>query len=531
MKGKTRFATLLFAVLLLILYPSFFPDLSFQNYLSEQVLRLLDSKILGDASLQEKCTSYFQTLDQISRTNPSTSRFISFRKINNHIEHLRIYLRCFVENDIPNPRKAIHSRLLLPMFSERLPFTSNDHDWEAMDSLESSFWNKYTKLAEGRGIVVSLHESGSSYAERLLNVLKELRNELPIQFVHEKPISKGAKNRILEAAAVTSINQLAQSIEFIDTSVVLCPSYVSAFKGYNNKWFAALFTTFEHMILMDLDVVPFIKPSEMFELKGYLETGAYFFRDRELLETIPERQFDFLMNLVPKDEVFKFNVDQKMLDNNFFRFKSKHVMESGVVLMHRPTHISGLLISVSLQYWRKSGRIMYGDKDLFWLGQLVSGNLDFCFNENSAAALGVSDDQKTVCSSQLGHFSKDDNLLWINGGLFYCKRFSWLIDYLKCPFMRHKYGNSLKLMKSAYAKLISMEESVLPASIRVLNPGKGLGPSAKLRSHFNKNYNYGCGGIFYCASPDQGGRRLQFSAEEKSRFNKIIRAWSTDVIV
>lgn len=411
------------------------------------------------------------------------------------------------------------------MLSENVPITSEEHDWSQMRMPGRSFWSNYVKLAKGSGIVISLHESGSLYAEKLLNVLKELQNDLPIQFIHEKPISENTKSRIFQAASSTSLDQIKQNIEFIDTLVVIRRGYSYAFKGYNNKWFAALFTTFEHMILMDLDVVPFIKPSEMFELEGYRETGAYFFRDRELLETISEKKFAFLRSLIPKEKIFSFEVDELKLDNNFFHFRSKHVMESGLVIMHRPTHISGLLVSLSLQYWRKSGNIMYGDKDLFWLGQLISGNLDFHFSENGAAAIGISDERKSICSSQLAHFSKEKKLLWVNGGLLYCKRLSWFVDYFKCPYMRETYDNSLKKMKASYSNPIQIEEYVLPASIRLLNSGLKVGANSIFRSNYNKNYKYGCGGIFYCAHPDQGGQWGLFLSEEKEYFHRIVQAW------
>lgn len=522
MKYKARFA--IGAVGLVLLF-FFWPDLSFQNYLYEQVLQLLDLQISSDLSLEEKCTRYFHTIDKISQANPSSSRYLSYSKVSNHIDHLRVYLRCFVENDVHNGRKLAYSGLLLPMFSGELPIASDYHDWRSMQVSERSFWSNYVKLAKGRGIVISLHESGSSYAERLLRVLKELQNELPIQFIHEKPISKNSKSRILKEASTTEQNQLEQKVEFIDTHPVLRHRYRSAFKGYNNKWFAALFSTFEHIILMDLDVVPFIRPSELFESDEYTNSGAYFFRDRELLETISQKKYDFLRSLIPKDEIFGIQVDEKLLDNNFFHFKSKHVMESGLVVIHRPTHLNGLLVSLSLQYWSKSGNIMYGDKDLFWLGQLISGNLDFYFNKNSAAAIGVSNDNNTVCSSQLGHFDRDNKLLWVNGGLLYCKRSSWFIDFFKCPSMRGKFSNSLKTMKSAYLSPIFLEEYVIPASMRVLNSEASSGMKSKLRSNFNKNYEYGCGGIFYCATPDYGGKRVPFTAEEKSMIDRIVQAW------
>lgn len=519
MKVKTR--TILVAPFLLVAYLLWASGrrFSFQNLLSDHILALLEP-LAPDSSLALKCSSYFHTIENRAGAGPSTSRFLSLEKIRNHIDHLRVYLRCFVENDIVDEKEERFSRQLLPMFSQKVPLMSERGGWSSMEDHPGSFWRNYLRLAHGKGIVVSLGESDAANAARLVNVLKAVGNELPIQFIHEKALSADAKHLIFNASLAQD-SVFLQKISFIDVRPAIEKGFGAAFKGYSNKWFAALFTTFEHMILMDADVVPFVKPSELFETDEYLAKGAFFFRDRELLEAISTSKFAFLRSLLPESLHFNFLVDPEMLNNNFFNYHAKHVMESGMVLMHRPSHISGLLISLSLQYWHKTGKIMYGDKDLFWLGQLISGNLRFHFNENAAAAIGLLENG-LLCSAQLGHLDKNFKLLWTNGGLLLCKRNTWLFDFFRRLFLRAKFQNSIGKMKAAYSSGITISQCVLPASIKQLNGEK----SSNLRCNFNKNYSYGCGGIFYCAKLEDGGRVVEFSAEEKKWYNWIVLVWS-----
>lgn len=520
MKSKARLFVLASVLILCFAY-ILWPNTSLQNFLFDDVSR---SAQLGSSAknLQGHCTDYFTALAKSTSSRATTSRYLLSHQISNHIAHLRVYCQCYVQNGFEVP-SSISYEELQPMFSGRLPVKKDDGPMVMKNNPLRAYWRNYLDALTGRGIVIGIHDKEAEYAARLLKVLNYLGNELPIQFVHEGDLLPEAAST-LEAAAQLTTDGPSQKIEFISIRPAITKGYQSIFKGYNNKWFAALFTSFEEIILMDADAVPFVKPSDFFDLDGYKETGSYFFRDRELSEALKQNQVDFFSGMIPQaGTVFGYNINSAKLNNNFFKYNSKHVMESGVVVMDRRTHMLGLLVSLSLQYWFQSGRIMYGDKDLFWLGQLISGNSDFYFNEHAAAAIGELEGDDRLCSAQLAHLSNNKKLLWINGTLLKCKKNTWASDYFKYPHLRQKCGNTLAKMKEVYGSSISISECILPASISKIN-GQD---TRKVRSNFNKNYNRGCGGIYYCATTAEGGEIVRFNAAEKEHYNSIVAVWNS----
>lgn len=495
------------------------PNSSYQNLLFFEMVPRMTRVLSHNLAVPAKCQKYFEVL-RAQAGKPSTSRYLLSRHIANHVSHLRIYLHCFVALNVPEtPHTHAAGNELLPMFLGRLPATTRDHDWLAFAAGDSCYWLRYLAASAGRGIVVSIDNTHVDYAARLLNVLHRLGSTLPVQFVHEGDL-------LLQLVAVLQrVAADKQVVEFIDVRPTLNRGYRDIFQGYNNKWFAALFTTFEEMILMDADAVPFVDPAQFFDLDGYQKAGAFFFRDRELPEMLSQTERDYLSSMIPVGDVF-FNVaaDKGKFDNNFFNYRSKHVAESGVVVMDRRQHTRGLLMSLALQYWYQSGRIMYGDKDLFWLGLLISGDSNYYFNLHAAGAVGVVENGNTVCLSQLAHLSDDKKLLWTNGALFNCKKNSWLSDYVKYATLREKFDYSIFALRQSYSQAIDIEAVVLPPSIARLNGAK----TSALRGGFNKRYDRGCGGTYYCATSDDGGEVVYFSEEEKRHYADIVRVWSAD---
>lgn len=432
----------------------------------------------------------------------------------NHIEHLRIFNKCYLENGFTmTPAAKSAEEQLFPFF-----VNLNSEDKSALRiPLEAS---------EGRGIVISISDGEVGRAVSLLRVLCYLRNELPVQFVHLDELSAESTELLQNAATFMSglDSGKDQQISFLDVSSRLKPGYAKYFKGYNRKWFAALFNTFEEMILMDADAVPFVAPSLLFDLAGYQETGAYFFRDRELDVLLKPWKTNFFKSLIPTEATpFDFAFNSSKLENNFFKFNSKHVAESGMVLINRETHISGLVIPVALQYFKKSGKILYGDKDLFWLGQLIAGNTDYLMHYNTAAAMGISNWGGELCSTQIAHYG-EDRLLWSNGGLTKCKKRTWVFDYYWYNFFL--FYDSTEELRKSYESPVEVTEIIIPVTLLEINkPGQSQRPI----SNFNKVKSKGCAATYYCAKTKDGGRLIKLDEWEKEHIKAVILVWTGHV--
>lgn len=511
MKARTRFGLLcLVAIGFVSVY--LWPSRTLHTVLAGDVFSL--SQFLDLGSLEQMCSSYFDSLARMAPEWASSSRFQPLPGVANHIDHLRIYNRCYLENGFqPTAAALAAEKQLLPFFSGSTPLAP---DFNVL------YLRNHLNKAEGRGIVVSISDAEVGRASNLLRVLNYLGNELPVQFVHLDELSD-VSVKLLEYAAV-SPRALGhdQRLTFINVKDYLTPSFAEHFKGYNRKWFAAVFNTFHEMILMDADAVPYVLPVLFFLLPGYKESGAYFFRDRELNVLLKKWKTDFFKRLLPLHKSpFGFEVDPVQLQNNFFLFNSKHVAESGVVIIDRKTHMSGLVIPVALQYFRKSGRILYGDKDLFWLGQLISGNSNYTFHFNAAGAMGQIEPTGEICSPQMAHYGSD-HLLWSNGGLTKCKKPTWVRDYFLYSRFRQQFS-SIEELKQSYNGPVSVSEIIIPATLKDKNiPGTGKRPV----SNFNKADDHGCAATYYCANARDGGRLIILNEEEKKHIQAVIEVWN-----
>lgn len=63
-------------------------------------------------------------------------------------------------------------------------------------------------------------------------------------------------------------------MSIVDLSPILDEKFArEQITSFHNKFFAAMFNTFEEVLLLDADVVPYVSLDEFFNLKGYKDTG------------------------------------------------------------------------------------------------------------------------------------------------------------------------------------------------------------------------------------------------------------------
>lgn len=297
--------------------------LSYQS--SEMIIQILQRRLEDRDFISplEKgsCAEYFELLSLLDKNwnirsfGDEKTSFTSRKHIVDSVRHLRIFGHCYIHNSAPygdlDVKKLEHK--LFPMFSGDFPTFQR---WDGLlvegypklvassgkmtttnveKGPKASFWKHLKESMNGRGIVISLGEGGVSDVKRLLRVLRTVGNRLPIQLVHKGDLSRAAMQEIINIGrgdVIVEIGDVSQSIGnpqdiwFVDAGKSVNSSSAHLFKRFSNKWIASLFNSFEEIILMDCDAVPFVDPELLFNTTEYKESGALFFVDRLIDEYI-----------------------------------------------------------------------------------------------------------------------------------------------------------------------------------------------------------------------------------------------------
>lgn len=495
--------------------------------LTEPLLKVLHEQ---SESKEHFCRAYFEQL-ATNLDRDSLLENVSVRKpwIRTFVGHIRAYGACFLAGNTELEDEMVTGleQKLFPLFSGKYPVVTK---WDGTvepspEKTTNSFWGNRKAAFSGRGIVLSMSDAGFQESKRLLRVLRFLENDLPIQMVHKGDLSKSLMEQLTQVARSDMDLEYAKSsicppqeIYFVDASEALLEGVSKYFMRFSNKWIASLFNTFDEMILMDTDVVPFVEPSALFGYETYKQTGAYFFRDRLTKEATWTTPMAFFRSLHPTEDerkAFQLNDYRPIAESTgFFQSKSKHVMESGMVALRRSSHFTGLLISTAMQFWHETSGPFYGDKELFWLGQVYAGQEKFAFNKHGAAGIGeLTETEKTwkVCSAQPAHFDDENKLLWINGGLQKCKKGFHQKDYSSLKALREKF-TSAEDLHEYYRSPAHITGAVIPTKKR----------------GFVQDRAQGCIGYLWCASVPKEEALLSvvmFSPEQLDRIKQIQHLW------
>ncbi|KAK6205232.1 uncharacterized protein RJT21DRAFT_14304 [Scheffersomyces amazonensis] len=551
-----RRLSLYLLLLVVVAYGAFQAVIS--NRAPENILKDIIKDQCGQSDIECVCDKYLRhLLEYEPNGNETTHKCASKKEITKLVQSLRIFGNCILERnllvDSDYITKVEHK--LLPMFTQKpATFVRWNGDVIKKSNLASgdkvntfSYWSNESRTMSSSGIVISVSEGQVEDMMRLIRVLRYLENQLPIQIVHRRDITKVSQDRIISEARDNlslvdknnnisiKINNFQQDVWFVDAFECIEPMYQNEFKRYSNKWIAVLFNSFKEMILLDADSVPFINLQEFLKMEKYTKTGALFFKDRALTETLWSSQISFYKNLIPTD-IEKNNGGlnlsiigiEKIKNNTFFDLNRRHMMESGLVVMNRAQHLPGLLMATRLQLWNTMGEPVHGDKELFWLGQLISGNDNYEFIDKYAGSIGeikpnASFQKRTICSVQVGHFDENNELLWINGGLKVCKKNSASYDYDKVKELRKNF-DSVDSLQKYYSKPMNIDGAIILSHKKESLLGK-----FKQDSRWSNNKNMGCDNYFWCASlngiNDIGDELIVFNKTYTEYIRNITSIW------
>ncbi|KAG2733747.1 hypothetical protein G9P44_003272 [Scheffersomyces stipitis] len=404
------------------------------------------------------------------------------------------------------------------------------------------FLNTFKNSVNSKGLVMSISDEHVDETVRFIHLLRALNNKYPIEIVYYDNLSKKSKSKLVTAArekfvvlpkSFEKVHQYfpddymdngglpQQEIWFVNVHSVVAKNYKDNFKKFSNKFLATMFNSFEEFILVDADTVFVQSPEFFFELNGYKEKGAYFYRDRTAPQFRP-----------PGDSVFFQKTSPSIVDSVMFDIPimtdytiklpffdgMSHFMESGVVVLNRNRHFNSILLMMQMSFMRPVMHRLYGDKELFFLSFAANGDEDYVFNSYSAAAIGqLTDDKfhvtsggrkkkaKELCAAHPGHINGEDgkSLAWFNSGYNFCsKDVNFEEEFEKGK--RFQFLKNKEAMETFYRDPMKITHAIIPPfKNKKETLCDNVDEEPKEGWHMDKEY---CKSYLWCAYSQIGGR-------------------------
>lgn len=426
--------------------------------------------------------------------------------------------------------------------------------------------SEYKNKLNGKGIVVPVSLDTVDQAMNLINLLRALSNKFPIQMVYygdltteqRKKLSDAAQTQFsdlpesyskvqnkLPASYLSEDGLLKQELWFIDAKSIVNGQYADRMAGVPLSVMASFVSSFEEYILMDPSTVILQNPSEFFKIKGYRNTGAYFYRSRAA-KLRPMRDSDFFKKLTPSvidTTVFDIPfISSRILELPFFE-GVRTLQDAGLAVINRARHFSTMATFIQLgMFWPANYRSNSGEE--IWLAFAATGNDKFEFNKYLPAAIGTevpqSDrlkpdgaEQKSheICSSQTGHFDPEgsEKLTWFRGGFAVCSKKDVEFEKEFTNAFKWKHFSKVEELQHYYLNRIEITDAIIPpydgtASLEVANGDNEPTSPWTIRT--------ACSGLLYCGVSRVGGKdikftgqRIKFKLDEVAMFNYLGDIW------
>lgn len=236
-----------------------------------------------------------------------------------------------------------------------------------------------TKVFAQEGIVVAACDKYMNYLLPSIAHLREnLKCTLPIEVWHSgNEISAISMQRLANLGNIT-FRDIAKELNVHPTK----------YQGWHIKPWIIYLSSFDEVILMDADAYFYEDPSILFFQPGYIQTGAFFFRDRGIwhfpnkfpdenltkshsLEAYIKRR-DYIRSLIPahstslpSDWEFFWKEELPTAETPFLA----NYQESGCLAIDKKRHLNGLEKIIQLNEAHDiTYQYVYGDKETYWMG-------------------------------------------------------------------------------------------------------------------------------------------------------------------
>lgn len=277
------------------------------------------------------------------------------------------------------------------------------------------------------GIVIPVGDRYVSLAAHAIRVLRFWNCTLPIQIAYMGPAD-------LSVAAVKYFDSLANT-STLDLSQLLDNSQLGLAR-WAIKPFSVLYSSFERVLLMDADVIWLQDPMQLWQDRGFQQTGALFFTDRIMKKSSHQRpaksdHASWLQSFIPRPP------SSALRASPLFQGRSDHHQESGVLLIDKARGIDGLLAACMLNDPRVRNTVRemtFGEKETFWLGYEIASQ-PYSFHPGPVGSIGAAmhsaERGDYLLCGHLAHLDPAGRVLWFNDGIVKNKH---IMDMALAPF-------------------------------------------------------------------------------------------------
>ncbi|GMM30409.1 hypothetical protein DAMA08_031540 [Martiniozyma asiatica (nom. inval.)] len=453
----------------------------------EAMLKL--DKGMASKPISYKCEAYFRKLLDNDMNwyidieeNPSMNQYIT-----SNLRTLNIFTNCFIKKEHLESGTAdlfatlygegyMIEKRLFPYLNRRRPIFIK---WDGSQSLTSTlekesnilfeslsasnfkineplrilenpemsatvpYFSYHRENFKNSGIAIFANSANINQIKGTIRNLRFLDNNYPIQILFNGDLSpeelygltfEARSDNILKEIKKTHPKLTfsgfpVQNIEFIDISAALSNDYQFAHKNFEHL-FAFLFSTFEHCIFLDPEVVLYDIKNLGFENDLYKQNGAILFKDLVLKDDTNHEHDEFLILLLPNkvdEELFKIN---NIIENDQFKYFQQQLsnyIDSKVVVLNRLKYFAAALNSIQLSFSYTISKNI-SDIDIIWLGILSSGVEKLSVSDGKPGIIGTlisdEDDNNKICSSHVAHFNQKNEIIWMSGNVINCNSWS-----------------------------------------------------------------------------------------------------------
>ncbi|RHY26379.1 hypothetical protein DYB32_007674 [Aphanomyces invadans] len=287
-----------------------------------------------------------------------------------------------------------------------------------------------------RGIVMTVCDAMVPIGASLVMELRALGNTDPIQIMYCLPSDLSATSIALLHATDPDVQVIDICRILLDANLLPNDDVAVAFQSFWLKPVALLLSSFDQVMLMDVDNIFLHDPSVLWTAPAYKETGTLFFYDRvvPLDWGLNQKRGDrsYLTTFLDQFSYHTFHLtaptapSARLKGSAMYARRTAHEQDSSVVVIDKARagrNVRNILwyLSTHLRF-RQREPFSYGDKEAFWLSFELA-QVRYAFSPWAASVVAAAGDMDnhpdTLCGSLAQYVPSTatmPDLLYVNGG-------------------------------------------------------------------------------------------------------------------